>query len=435
MHTIGLLFPPAEDVALLVVGGIGIMERQVRLLRRAGVTRFFAVDVAPLTPLPADVEAIKPSALASIIGRGDRVVAVASGLIIDERAIAAMLAAPVPAILTSGAGRPDRCGVERLDASSFAAGILALPGAMVLDVAAGLGEWDLASTLTRIAAQDSRTARIDFDALPVYAPARRRDVALIWSRPGNEAEARIATDIVISAAQKGCLDWPARFLHPWPEDLLVRLLAPTAITPNMVTLFTGVIGVGAGVAFACGWLWTGLVLALITGPLDGVDGKLARTRIEFSKWGDLEHLLDKVLEYGWYLCAAGHFAAVMHSGLPWALAALIILPALVEAVQGEFFRRATGKQLDDAGTIERRIRLVAGRRNTFLWTWLPLAALDMWFEGFIVLATYSVVTTAIAQWRFYVRFTAYANRYGDRIAANFISTGYAFLPQRHLSSN
>jgi phosphatidylglycerophosphate synthase len=403
------------------------------LLRRAGAERLYAVDVVPLTVLPAGVEAVSAAALPGLIARDDLVVVIAAGLVIDDRALAAVLAAPVPALLVADAGpdsgRVPLRGVERLDALSFAAGVMALPGAMVREVAATLGEWDLGSTLIRAAATNTATTRVDIAGIPLYAANRRRDVPLIWALPVSEAEARAATDAVVASAQKGCLDWPARFIHPPIENALVRLFAPTPVTPNMITLATGVIGVVAGVAFAFGWLWTGLILALITGPLDGVDGKLARTRIEFSKWGDLEHLLDKILEYGWYLAIAGYFAAVQGSALPWALAALIILPALAEAVQGEFFRRLTGIQLDDAGPVERRIRLFAGRRNTFLWSWLPFAALGLWFPGFVMIAVYSVLTTAVAQWRFYARLLAYGRDHGGDIAANLKATGYDFLPR------
>ena len=435
MRTIGLLFPPAEPADTLVVGGIGILERQARQLRHAGVAELIAVDVVPLTPLPAGVVAVATAALAGIVGAGDRVVAIAPGLVIDDRAVAAVLAAPVPALLTADATQPGATGVERLDALRFAAGVMSLTGATLLKVAAGLGEWDLGSTLIRAAAADKAVTAIEFSALPLYVPARRRDVALLWARPADPAAAAAAGEALLLAAQKGCLDWPARYFHPPIENALVRLLAATPITPNMVTLATGVIGVAAGVAFAYGWLWTGLILALVTGPLDGVDGKLARTRVEYSKWGDLEHLLDKLLEYGWYLALAGHFATVRGSGLPWAVAALIILPALAEAVQGEFFRRLTGFQLDDAGDFERRFRVFAGRRNTFLWTWLPLAALGLWFEGFMMIAVYSVVTTGVAQWRFYKRLAEYGRLHGARIAANYAATAYAFLPKAEASSN
>ncbi len=415
-------------VAGLRPGGISVIERQARQLRHAGADAVFATDVVPLTQLPDGVAAVAAAALSGVIAPDDRVVIVAPGLIIDERALAAVLAAPVPALLVSDATRPGAVGIERLDLQSLAAGVMALPGAMVLAQAATIGEWDLAATLLRRVAADPATARIEFADIPVYAPARRRMVPLLWAQPTTVAEADAATATLIAAAQKGCLDWPARFIHPPIEDLLVRLLAPTAVTPNLVTLATAIVGIMAGLAFAGGWLWTGLLLALLTGPLDGVDGKLARTRVEFSKWGDLEHLLDKLLEYGWYLCIAGHFAASRGEALPWAIAALIILPAIVEAVQGEVFRRMTGIQLDDAGPLERRIRLFAGRRNTFLWTWLGFAACGWWFAGFVGLAVYSVVTTAVAQWRFYARLIVYGRDSGGLIAANLKASGYQFLP-------
>jgi phosphatidylglycerophosphate synthase len=200
-------------------------------------------------------------------------------------------------------------------------------------------------------------------------------------------------------------------------------------------VFTAALGVAAGVALANGALWWGLVLALVCGPLDGVDGKLARARIEFSRWGDLEHVLDKVLEYSWYLCAAFWFSQGLGSALPWAIAALIIVPALAEAAQGEFYRRMTGVQLDDAGGFERGFRLIAGRRNTFLWTWFGMAAFGLWFEGFALLAAYSVLTTAVAQWRFYTRLSAFARAGDDRVQANYAATRYDFLAKPSLPTD
>lgn len=429
MRTVGLIFTSSEGPEALVVGGITVIERQARQLRRAGVAQLYAVDVVPLTVLPDGVEAVTSARLASLIAAEDQVIAIAAALVVDDRAVAAMLAVPAPALLVCDANAPGAVCIERIDMATVAAGILLLRGTSVRQLAGELGEWNLESALIRTAVADPETRRIDFLALPTYAPARRRHAPLLWAQPKTPAEARATGQALILAAQKGCLDWPARFLHPLPENLFVSWLAPTRVTPNMVTLATGVLGTVAGVAFAMGWLWTGLVLALITGPLDGVDGKLARTRCEYSRWGDLEHLLDKALEYGWYLCVAWYFSNLRGSALPWAIAALIILPAIAEAVQGEFFRRMTGVQLDDAGDIERWIRLVAGRRNTFLWTWLVFAIFGLWFEGFVGLAIYSILTTAVAQWRFYNRLSTYARENGNEIAMNYAATAYSFLPK------
>src|SRR3546814_6762738 len=70
--------------------------------------------------------------------------------------------------------------------------------------------------------------------------------------PRNRAEAAACGDALLAQAQKGCLDWPARFIHPPIENMMVRLLLPTPITPNMVTLITAVVGFASIAAFATG---------------------------------------------------------------------------------------------------------------------------------------------------------------------------------------
>src|SRR5690606_1225293 len=138
------------------------------------------------------------------------------------------------------------------------------------------------ATLVRLAVQQG-AGRLALTDIETYAPNRRRVVPLLWRAPANRAEADRATRELQRSAQKGCLDWPARYLHPPVEDAIVRLLLPTRITPNIVTVVTGLVGFAGVFAFAGGWLWAGLVLMLLNGPLDGVDGKLARTRLEFSR--------------------------------------------------------------------------------------------------------------------------------------------------------
>ena len=420
MPLIALLAPAPERPleAPVTVAGRPVVERQVRQARIAKASRIIVLG-GPM----AGVEAVPTlDAALPLIGDDDLVLVMTPGLVVDERIVAAAIAA-APAIAIFA----DR-GVERVDAGSLFAGVAVYPGALVRRVIAELGEWDLYSTLLRTAAGEG-IARVDLDALDLYAPARRRVVPLVWSLPASPPEAAAATTAVIKAAQKGCLDWPARFIHPPIEDGLVRLLGPTSITPNMVTVFVAVISLAAGIAFATGWLWTGLVLALVSGPLDGVDGKLARSRLEFSRWGDLEHVLDKIAEYGWYFALAGHFAVTRGEG-PWTVATLIVVVALAEALGGEFYRRFTGTQLDDAGDFERRFRLIGGRRNTYFWTLIPFAAFGLWYAGFVAIAVYAVLTFFVMQVRLFKRLGDYGRHHSAAVAANYAATTYDFLPAR-----
>ncbi len=433
--SIGEAAPGERPPGLAEVAGITLVERQVRQVRLAGVERVLLL--APVLPDalaarlgrdPAVQRVATPEAAARAMAADDGLcLVIAPGLLADQRMIAAMLAPPAaPAQAVFGTDPP--AGALRLDSTAFDAGLLLLPAPLAARTLARLGDWEMFGTLARAAAETG-VPRRDMRALETYAPALRRAAPLLWAMPKDAAGLAAATQAVVAQAQKGCLDWPARFLHPPIENALVRLLLPTRITPNLVTLFTALLGLAATAAFALGVPWAGLALVLIIGPLDGVDGKLARSRIEFSRWGDLEHVLDKLLEYSWYLALGGWLAHAGHGLAAWLAALGIIAFALAEATQGEFFRRFTGRQLDDWGPFERRFRLVAGRRNTFFWSLLPLAAFGLWFEGLLMILAYATLTFAIHQWRFLLRLGEHGRAVSGTIRASFAATAYAFLPK------
>lgn len=419
---------------LRTVGGITILERQVRQALRAGAAEVLVLvgeNDAPAT-LPGSDPRVRcfgaPADLgARLADRTLPVLLLAPGVIIDDRLVETMARHTEPVLLLVFDREPP-AGAERLDSRDHWAGIARLPARTVVRTAAGLGEWELASTLVRVAVE-AGVGRLRVSDLDIYAPDRRRSLPFIWARPVDDAGGAAATDLLIASAQKGCLDWPARFLHPPIENALVRLLLPTRVTPNQVTLAAMLPGLGAIAAFAMGQLWTGVILMLLVGPLDGVDGKLARVRAEHSRWGDLEHVADKVIEYGAYLALGWWFATSGHGVGAWLAAGGILLFSLHEAVQGEFFRRFTGRQLDDWGPFERRFRLIAGRRNVYFWSVLPFFALNLWFEGYLMILGYAAVTFSVAEWRFLRAIREYAQRVDPRVGANFTDTAYDFLPR------
>jgi phosphatidylglycerophosphate synthase len=395
--------------------------------------------VAPALPValaarlgrdPAVQRVATPEAAARVLAGlddpGAPCLVIAPGLLVDQRILSAMLAS-APGPLQATFPEAPAAAAARLDARSFDGGVLLLPAARVARTLQGLGDWEMYATLARAAAE-AGTPRRNMAALDTYTPALRRQAPLLWAMPRTAKEKAAATDAVVAAAQKGCLDWPARFLHPAIENALVRLLLPTRITPNMVTVATALLGAAATAAFVLGQPFVGLALVLLIGPLDGVDGKLARSRVEFSRWGDLEHVLDKLLEYSWFLALGGWLAQQGHGLAAWLAALGIVAFALAEATQGEFFRRFTGRQLDDWGGFERRFRLVGGRRNTFFWSLLPFAALGLWFEGLLMILAYAAITFAVQQWRFLKRLGEHGRAVSETVRASFAATSYAFLP-------
>ena len=110
----------------------------------------------------------------------------------------------------------------------------------------------------------------------------------------------------------------ARYINR-PVSLRVsRLLLHTSVTPNQVSVVAAVIG-AIGVA---GFLVptspvypiTGAVLLQVNSVLDGIDGELARTRLQESRFGAyLDSVLDEILNTA-LLAATGYYLAAKGAG-------------------------------------------------------------------------------------------------------------------------
>jgi phosphatidylglycerophosphate synthase len=100
---------------------------------------------------------------------------------------------------------------------------------------------------------------------------------------------------------KGATDIVTKHVWPVPAFHVTRFLAPLGVTPNMVTSVAAVLTVLAFWLFWRGDFALGLIAAWGMTFLDTVDGKLARTTLTSSKWGDLfDHGIDVVHPPFWY---------------------------------------------------------------------------------------------------------------------------------------
>lgn len=437
---------PAKDApglprAFLKVGGISLLERQLRMLKRLGIEEACLVAGEFLADLEnarfrRGPEKIEILGLADLKPQGhfskeQKVLVLEAGVLIDERIMKAVLAKksrravaifPEKTVIY-GKGYGLKLKSPRGE-KLFASAATVLGEDIIRAFGTrGFQEKPL-SNLLKVVLNASASPFVDISQLPTYLADRRRDLDIMWRPVGKKSETGKATRAQIATAQKGCLDWPARWIHPFFENLTVEFICPFPITPNMITVLTGFVGFYITYLFATGAMIPALILALVIGVLDGVDGKLARTKMEQTKWGEAEHILDKFVEYSWYLGIAFFLAGAEGNALPWALAVLTILFAAAEVVQGEFFRRLTGKQLDDAGKFERTVRIFSARRNTIIWGLIPFALLDQWLLGFWAVAIFTAVTFFIAQVRFFIRVRDYGSEKSLEIKKNFDDTAY-----------
>ncbi|MFV2007529.1 MAG: CDP-alcohol phosphatidyltransferase family protein [Longimicrobiales bacterium] len=209
--------------------------------------------------------------------------------------------------------------------------------------------------------------RILVDELDAYLPDLRRTLRPYWVSARSADDRTRAAGRILDSAQKGVLDLPARYLHPPAENFLARLLSSTSLTPNHVTFITAITGFTATYLFATGSYGLGLVLALVTNVLDGVDGKLARIKLQTSPFGNaLDHTLDVSFEFSWYVALGwGLSGGAVRSG-PFGVAlALIAVMIGTRGVSG-VYKLITGRQIHDHRAFDRAVRLVAGRRNIYV---------------------------------------------------------------------
>lgn len=102
---------------------------------------------------------------------------------------------------------------------------------------------------------------------------------------------------------------------------LARLLAPTPLTPNMVSVFGGMLVVAAGVVYwstvGPWWAMLGMALHLSWHVVDGADGDLARITGKASPLGELvDGICDYVSHIVLYVLLA--FVLARTLGLGWA---------------------------------------------------------------------------------------------------------------------
>lgn len=239
-----------------------------------------------------------------------------------------------------------------------------------------------------------RMARIDAARQQAYVRSMRRSVRpVFFSAPSLEQRA-VAERWLRDATQKGALDFPA-LVHAPIEKWLVSYLCRTSITPNQITLGTAVLGLGVTLFYAGGYLWAGVLLALIIGILDGIDGKLARLKAQTTKLGKREHDLDYCVETSWWAALAYHFHSTGQIRYAYVIFAAFFVFERLERAARKAVQQRIDRNLDDFAPFDRLVRFVAGRRNIYTWLFTFFLILGAPATGFIWMCCWSVASAVI----------------------------------------
>ncbi len=214
-----------------------------------------------------------------------------------------------------------------------------------------------------------RSSVVAVTRFPTYWETMHGDVPLHLMPVDDARDEEVAWNVLLDHIQRRTQELPSQYFDIPLENRLVRLLAPTAVSANQVTILTTLLGFVVAFFYLEGWLRIGVLLAIIVDVLDGVDGKLARITRTTSKLGEQEHVLDFFYENSWYLALGLYFS---RQGLPHALlgAATMVAFDAIDNIAYALLDVKWGRSLDNASPFLQRFRLIGGRRNIYTWIFL-----------------------------------------------------------------
>ena len=263
--------------ALLPLSGRTLIEYQVRCASAAGAApivvvvervpqalqdaferlRLDGIGVFPVSDVEEAVSRFEAGTLILLIGDG---VAAPSDL------VATIAQEPEPALATV----PDdeeHAAFERIDAQSRWAGIGLVDAHLLGSTAAMLGDWDLQSTLLRRSIQEG-AARVPVE-----------DGAGATLLVGRAEDLQDFDRRLLVGSRAARTDWVSRYILPPIEQFLTERLMEAAVRPSWLLWAALALTLGGAFCFTRGWLGAGLVMLILSTPLDIVAARLATLRL------------------------------------------------------------------------------------------------------------------------------------------------------------
>ena len=359
---------PGALRAMLPLAGRTVVERQARLARAAGAGPIVIVVERIPAGLAAALDRLRRERVPIVVARSaeeaaaavdpnDHLLVIADGAVADATQLARLARTEGATVLTV----PDSAHgelYERIDAGSRWSGLAAMEGAMLRDTAEMLRDWDLQSTLLR------RTLQ----AGAVHEPADGPVAILDSFADLDDLERRI-----VAGAGETRGGWAGWLLAPIERVATQLLMAGPVGASAIGTAAAALTGLGA-IFLAYGWLWTGLILMLLSTPLDGIAARLARLRMQDDVAGSWwSHLLP--------ILSGGALA-----GLSYALASIQGWGMILLGFTTLAFLVALG--IEREGLAMRGERWLAERRG-LTWLMLPFAIFGAWHAGTAALFAYA----------------------------------------------
>jgi phosphatidylglycerophosphate synthase len=209
---------------------------------------------------------------------------------------------------------------------------------------------------------------------------------------------------------KGATDLITKHLWPVPAFHATRFLAPRGVTPNMVTTIAAIMTALAFWFFLKGQFIPGLLAAWTMTFLDTVDGKLARTTLTSSKWGDIfDHGIDLIHPPFWYIAWAFGLLATgteWSTEMFWAVIAAILGGYVLQRIMEGIAIKWLGIEIHIWRPIDTLFRQITARRNPnlILLTLFTAIAKPDW--GLLAVALWTVICLGLHTLQMFQAFRA-----------------------------
>ncbi len=196
-------------------------------------------------------------------------------------------------------------------------------------------------------------------------------------------------------AYKGVTDIVTKYAWPWPAFHVTRWCASAGISPNMVTTLSLVLVCAAFWLFWQGAWLPGIAAGWAMTFLDTVDGKLARTTMSYSKWGNVyDHGIDLIHPPFWYWAI---YVGLLANGSTVAAGtltnALYVIIAVYILNRGEeyAFMSKFGFHIHVWKPVDSFMREITARRNPNLLIFMVSVLAGYPEIGFLCVAAWSVI--------------------------------------------
>jgi hypothetical protein len=264
--------------ALLPLAGRTLIEYQVRCAAAAGAAPIVVVVERVPQALQDAFERLRLDSIGvfavsevheaiSRFEAGSSVLLIADGIAPPVELVTRMAELGEPAVAVVPDDEQHQA-YERIDAGSRWAGVAMADARLLGSTAAMLGDWDLQSTLLRRAIQEGA---------PRIPAAEGGGEPLLVQNAEQLADFQ---RVLIQASRGARTDFSSRYLLAPLEDLAPEQLMETPVRPLWLLWAALALILGGAFCFTRGWLGAGLILLILSTPLDLIAGRLASLRLK-----------------------------------------------------------------------------------------------------------------------------------------------------------